>query len=186
MTPRLERPVTAGEMRNFKAIDKAFPDLHAEMIDGEVCIDTRATGAHGQMVMSLGAQLLAKWCVMTEVNTVWAGWHGTTYLRPDISVADPSHRGANRKEFPADELILVAEVVSESNPENDTRRKVGKYALAGVPYYLVVDPIEGRCLLYSLPAEGRYRSQVETKFGDPVQLGAPLDAELDTTGLFTY
>ncbi|MFG2183149.1 Uma2 family endonuclease [Streptomyces abikoensis] len=186
MTLQLERPVTTEEMRKFEEIDEAFPDLHAEMIDGEVCIETVVTSAHGNMVLSIASQLLSKWFVMTEVNTVYEGWHGTTYLRPDLSVADPSYRGKNHETFPADEVILVGEVVSKSNPENDTRRKVTKYAQAGIPYYLVVDPTKGQCLLYSLPSEGRYRSKVESKFGDPVSVGAPLDTEIDTSALYTY
>ncbi|MGW1199901.1 Uma2 family endonuclease [Streptomyces sp. NPDC002536] len=187
MTMQLERPVTTTEeMRMFEAIDEAFPDLHAEMIDGEVCIETVVTSAHGNMVMTIASQLLSKWFVMTEVNTVYEGWHGTTYLRPDFSIADPSYRGTNHQEFPADEVILVGEVVSASNPENDTRRKVAKYAQAGIPYYLIVDPTKGECLLYSLPDEGRYRSKTESKFGDPVPIGDPIGTELDTTALYTY
>lgn len=186
MTLQLERPVTTVEMQRFEAIDAAFPDLHAEMIDGEVCIETVVTSAHGNMVMTIASQLLSKWFVMTEVNTVYDGWHGTTYLRPDFSAADPSYRGTNHQEFAADEIILVGEVVSVSNPENDTHRKVRKYAQAGIPNYLIVNPIEGQCLLYSLPEDDHYRSRVESKFGDPVPIGAPIDTELDTTALYTY
>ncbi|MEU5422345.1 Uma2 family endonuclease [Streptomyces sp. NPDC001407] len=187
MTAQLERPVTMSEeMRRFEEFDKANPDYHAEMIDGEVYFETVVTAPHGNMVMTIGSQLVSKWFIMTEVDTVYDGWHGKTLLRPDFSVADPSYRGTRLKKFPADEIILVGEVVSESNPENDTHRKVGKYAQAGIPYYLIVNPIEGQCLLYSLPAEGRYRSRVESKFGDPVPVGAPLDIEIDTTALYTY
>ncbi|MEU2868459.1 Uma2 family endonuclease [Streptomyces olivoreticuli] len=187
MTAQLERPVTmTEEMQRFEAFDEAFPDLNAQMIDGEVYFDTVVTSAHAQMVLTIAAQLLARWCVMTEANTIYGGWGETTLLRPDLSAADPSYRGTNHKKFPADEVILVGEVVSESNPENDTHRKVRKYAQAGIPYYLIINPIEGQCLLYSLPKDDHYRSRVESKFGDPVPIGAPIDAEIDTTGLFTY
>ncbi|MBZ4320772.1 Uma2 family endonuclease [Streptomyces huiliensis] len=170
----------------FEAVDAAFPDVHAEMIDGEVCIETVATSAHGEMVIFMGTQLSTKWCAMTKVDTVHPGWRGRTCLRPDLSVADPSYRGSRLQKFPADELLLACEVVSESNPENDTRRKDTKYAQAGTPYYLIVNPIDGECLLYSLPDDGRYRAKVESKFGDPVPIGAPLDVELDTSALYTY
>ncbi|MBC2874567.1 MULTISPECIES: Uma2 family endonuclease [Streptomyces] len=178
--------MTTEEMRVWGAVDTAFPDVHAEMIDGEVCIETVVTSAHGQMAMSVGAQMLAKWCVMTATDTVCDGWRGTTCLRPDIAVADPAYRGTNHDVFPAEKLLLVGEVVSESNPGNDTRRKLTKYAQAGVPCYLVVDPIQGECLLYSLPDNGRYRAKVESKFGDPVSVGAPVDMDIDTSALYTY
>ncbi|WP_414167889.1 Uma2 family endonuclease [Streptoverticillium reticulum] len=178
--------MTTAEMQRFKEFDEAFPDYNAEMIDGEVDFDTVVTPAHGAMVMAIAAQLLAKWCVTTAVNTVYEGWHGTTYLRPDVSVSDPSYRRVDLEEFPADELVLVAEVTSKSNPENDTVKKVRKYAQAGVPYYLIVNAIEGKCLLYSHPEDGHYDSPTETPFGDPVSIGAPINTELDTTGLLTY
>ncbi|MER6141659.1 Uma2 family endonuclease [Streptomyces sparsogenes] len=186
MTAQMESPVQTEQMRRFEKFDAAFPDYHAEMIDGEVYVSTVVTSPHGQMVMAIGAQLASKWCVMTEVDTVYEGWHGTTLLRPDVSVADSSHRGTRLAKFPADEIILVAEVVSESNPENDTVKKVRKYALAGIPYYLIVNPIVGKCLLYSLPSGEHYRASLETDFGEPVPLGEPLGTDLDTSALYTY
>ncbi|MFI2186232.1 Uma2 family endonuclease [Streptomyces sioyaensis] len=73
-----------------------------------------------------------------------------------------------------------------ANPENDTDKKGKKYAQAGIPYYLIVNPIEGKCLLYSLPSGTHYRALREADFGEPVPIGAPVDAELDTTVLYTY
>ncbi|WP_208877801.1 Uma2 family endonuclease [Streptomyces armeniacus] len=178
--------MTSEEMRRFEAIDAAFPELRAEIIDGEIYISTVVTSLHGQMVLTIASQLLSRWCVMTEVDTVYAGWGGGTLVRPDISVADPSYRGTRLREFPADEVILMVEVVSESNPENDTEKKVRKYALAGVPYYLIVNPIDGTCLLYSAPSGGGYRDSLIRDFGEPVPLGSPLSLELDTSALYVY
>ncbi|MEU5238177.1 Uma2 family endonuclease [Streptomyces lydicus] len=186
MTAQMESPVQTEEMRRFEELDAAFPDYHAEMIDGEVHLSTVVTSAHGQMVIAIAAQLSAQWCVMTEVDTVYDGWLGKTLLRPDISAVAPSYRGTRLKQFPADEVILVSEVVSESNPENDTDKKVKKYAQAGIPYYLIVNPIEGKCLLYSLPEGEHYRASLETDFGKPVPLGEPFDLALDTSALYTY
>ncbi|MFE0378941.1 Uma2 family endonuclease [Streptomyces inhibens] len=186
MTAQMESLVQTEEMRRFEQIDAAFPDYHAEMIDGEVYLSTVVTSAHGQMVIAVASQLSSRWCVMTEVDTVYGGWQGKTLLRPDLSVVDLSYRGTRLKQFPADEVILVVEVVSESNPENDTARKVKKYAQAGIPYYLIVNPIEGKCLLYSLPSGDHYKASLEAEFGEPVSIGGPIDAELDTTALYTY
>ncbi|MFI1736127.1 Uma2 family endonuclease [Streptomyces sioyaensis] len=186
MTAQMESPATTEEMRRFEEFDAAFPDYHAEMIDGEVFLSTVITSPHGNMVLALASQLVCTWSVMTRVDTIYDGWCGKTLLRPDFSVAEPSYLGTRLKQFPADEVILVVEVVSESNPENDTDKKVKKYAQAGIPYYLIVNPIEGKCLLYSLPSGAHYRASLEVDFGEPVPIGAPVDAELDTTGLYTY
>lgn len=182
----MESPVQTEEMWRFEEFDAAFPDYHAEMIDGEVDLSTVITSPHGNMVLALASQLVCNWSVMTRVDTVCEGWHGKTLLRPDFSVADLSYCGTRLKRLPADELILVGEVVSESNPENDTDKKVKKYAQAGVPYYLIVNPIEGKCLLYSLPEGEHYRASLETDFGKSVPIGEPFDVALDTTALYTY
>ncbi|MBL1094346.1 MULTISPECIES: Uma2 family endonuclease [Streptomyces] len=186
MRVQRESPVRTEEMRRFEEFDAAFPDYHAEMVDGEVYLSTVVTSPHGNMLLALASQLVCEWSVMTRVDTVHEGWHGKTLLRPDFSVAAASYRGTRLKQFPADEVILVAEVVSESNPENDTDKKVKKYAQAGIPYYLIVNPIEGKCLLYSLPEGEHYRASLETDFGKPVPLGEPFDLALDTTALYTY
>lgn len=56
----------------------------------------------------------------------------------------------------------------------------------GADYYLVVNPIDGKCLLYSLPSGDRYKASLETDFGEPVPIGEPIDTALDTTALYTY
>ena len=186
MTAQMESPVQTEEMRRFEEFDAAFPDYHAEMIDGEVYVSTVVSSPHGNMVLTIASQLISQWFVMTEVDTVYDGWHGKTLLRPDLAVAHPSYRGTRLKQFPADEIILVVEVVSESNPENDTQKKVKKYALAGIPYYLIVNPVEGRCLLYSLPSGDHYRGSLEADFGQSVPIGEPIGTTLDTKALYTY
>ncbi|MFG3116838.1 Uma2 family endonuclease [Streptomyces sp. NPDC048197] len=85
-----------------------------------------------------------------------------------------------------DGVVYVGEIVSESHPEDDTNKKVKKYAQAVIPYYLIVNPIEGTCLLYSLPEGEHYRASLETDFGKPVPIGEPFDLALDTTALYTY
>ena len=186
MTAQMESPVQTEEMRRFEEFDAAFPDYHAEMIDGEVYVSTVVSSPHGNMVLTIASQLISRWFVMTEVDTVYDGWHGKTLLRPDLAIADASYRGTRLKQFPADEIILVGEVVSESNPENDTEKKVKKYALAGIPYYLIVNPVEGRCLLYSLPSGDHYRGSLEADFGQSVPIGEPIGTTLDTKALYTY
>ncbi len=57
MTAQMESPVQTEEMRRFEEFDAAFPDYHAEMIDGEVYLSTVVTSAHGNMVLTIASQL---------------------------------------------------------------------------------------------------------------------------------
>ncbi|WP_407549840.1 hypothetical protein QOM21_11630 [Streptomyces sp. Pv4-95] len=36
------------------------------------------------------------------------------------------------------------------------------------------------------PSGEHYRASLEAEFGEPVPIGAPIDAEIDTTALYTY
>jgi Uma2 family endonuclease len=174
-------------LRRLRAAETAFPDRRAELIDGELILGATATCAHGQMVPVLGTQLLGDWCVMTGTYTADAAWLDETIVRPDISVTAPSYRGTRLTLLPAAELLLVIEVVSEFAPENDLpHRKVRKYAQACIPRYLIVNPLDGTCLLHSTPGPDGYRDSLRRDFGESVPIGDPIGMGLDTSALYTY
>ncbi|GAA1198221.1 isoleucyl-tRNA synthetase [Kitasatospora gansuensis] len=78
------------------------------------------------------------------------------------------------------EVVLVVEVVSTSNPENDYENKVHDYAAMGIPHYLLVDPRDGTGIVHSQPG---YASREKFAFGDTVPVGP---WTIDTSGLLTY
>jgi Uma2 family endonuclease len=73
------------------------------------------------------------------------------------------------------ELLLVVEVVSASNPENDYVDKMADYPAMGIPIYLLVDPRKAVVFVHSDPgptAHGiSYRNTHEYVFGDEVSVG---------------
>ena len=44
------------------------------------------------------------------------------------------------------------------------------YAVAGVPVYLIADPYQGRCQIYTQPKDGDYATVTKIPFGDDVDL----------------
>ncbi|GAA2254627.1 hypothetical protein GCM10010430_43000 [Kitasatospora cystarginea] len=78
------------------------------------------------------------------------------------------------------EVLLVVEVVSKSNPENDYQNKVRDYAAMGIPLYLLVDPRKGTGIVHDQPG---YVSRKEFAFGDTVTVGP---WTIDTSVLLTY
>ncbi|MEU6040848.1 Uma2 family endonuclease [Actinomadura sp. NPDC047616] len=75
---------------------------------------------------------------------------------------------------PAD-VELVAEVVSEPNPDNDYERKTVDYPAMGIPTYMIIDPRKSTVTVFSGPARGpdgmRYRVRHDYVFGDEVTAG---------------
>ncbi|MEV2217136.1 Uma2 family endonuclease [Streptomyces sp. NPDC050997] len=81
------------------------------------------------------------------------------------------------------DVEFVAEVISKSTGANDYGPKKTAYAEAEVPVYLVVDPYQGRCHLYTHPKDGDYATETKVPFGDDVDLtGTVVDLVLKTAG----
>ncbi|MDQ8704652.1 Uma2 family endonuclease [Streptomyces sp. LHD-70] len=68
------------------------------------------------------------------------------------------------------DVEFTAEVISRSTGMNDYGPKKDAYAEAGVPLYLVVDPYQGRCHVYTDPKNGEYRSESKADFGEEIDL----------------
>ncbi|MGA5342324.1 Uma2 family endonuclease [Streptomyces variabilis] len=59
-----------------------------------------------------------------------------------------------------EDVVLIAEVISQKAADNDHGPKRDAYAAAGVPVYLIVDPYSGEWRLHTLPKDGEYHSSV--------------------------
>ncbi|WP_242911115.1 Uma2 family endonuclease [Actinomadura terrae] len=106
---------------------------------------------------------------------------------PDlIVVPEPLAPGAKPW---AHETELLVEVVSQRNYREDYEGKRRRYAQSGAPQYLLVDPRDGVCVLYTVPlkGEGTYDEIVTTKFGQPVEGVLCMDGgPLDTSEFLRY
>lgn len=80
-----------------------------------------------------------------------------------------------------EDVEFVAEVISRGTGLNDYGPKKAAYAEAGVPVYLIADPYQGRCHLFTDPKDGDYRSVSRFDFGERIDLTHTLlDLTLDT------
>lgn len=65
---------------------------------------------------------------------------------------------------------FVAEVISKGTARNDYEPKKAAYAAAGVPVYLIADPYQGRCHVFTEPKGAHYLSELVTDFGVDLDL----------------
>lgn len=120
---------------------------------------------------------------------------GEGYI-PDLMILESEvYEAARRNEVQRlvpDQVELVVEVTSPSNAVTDRRpperrpdRKWCAYAIAEIPYSLLVDrsPKVARTTLYSIPNQGTgaYLHQESWEFGETIHLPDPFGAEIDTT-----
>ncbi|MGW0219683.1 Uma2 family endonuclease [Streptomyces tendae] len=65
---------------------------------------------------------------------------------------------------------FVAEVISQGTAANDYGPKKLAYAAAEVPLYLIADPYQGRCHVFSQPKDGDYTAEFRLAFGQDLDL----------------
>ncbi|MER7758778.1 Uma2 family endonuclease [Streptomyces sp. NPDC097619] len=85
----------------------------------------------------------------------------------------------------AAEALLIVEITSKGNAEDDRKKKLWAYAHAPVPVYLLVDrfdPTGPTVTLYTGPENGAYKHAERAAFGDPLVLPEPFSLEVDSAG----
>ncbi|MEU5431580.1 Uma2 family endonuclease [Streptomyces olivoreticuli] len=107
--------------------------------------------------------------------------------KPDVLVLSEQALLRAGNSVQAEDVELVLEVVSASNPENDYTGKIRDYAAMNIPWYVIIDPRDGTGLTQSLPeAKGdasSYRSTTRFAFGDVTDAAG---YKISTAGFPTY
>ncbi|MET8452884.1 Uma2 family endonuclease [Streptomyces sp. NPDC005209] len=89
---------------------------------------------------------------------------------PDVAKirdgADKNTKGHWRHE----DVEFVAEVISKGTAANDYGPKKTAYATAEVPVYVIADPYQRRCHIYTQPKEGDYEIETTVPFGSDLDL----------------
>ncbi len=100
---------------------------------------------------------------------------------PDVALLKDSAKKDDEGHWRYEDVVFVAEVVSQGTAQNDYGPKKTAYAVAGVPLYLVADPYQGRCFVHTDPKDGDYETRTAVDFGTDIDLtGTVIDLVLKT------
>ncbi|MDJ0384624.1 Uma2 family endonuclease [Streptomyces sp. G-G2] len=83
----------------------------------------------------------------------------------------------------AADALLVVEITSKGNAEEDRKKKLWAYAHAPVPAYLLIDRFDEHgptTTLFTEPQNGAYKHADRVAFGDKLVLPKPFPLTLDT------
>lgn len=172
-------------------LDERYAGFRVEILGGRIVMSPSPSHKHARILTDLLVQIAAGISdeyVVEQGSGVNAPMLGEEYAIPDLSVytADVQDPDSDAWEALPDQTPLVVEVVSKSNARSDTVFKLGWYAEAGVPAYLLIDPRDATWRLHTEPEGTSYGHVVEGRFGEPVKLPAPIDLEVSTSKFLPY
>ncbi|WP_017591804.1 Uma2 family endonuclease [Nocardiopsis potens] len=168
----------------FEALDSLDPPAgyRVEILKEEITMSPTPAGKHQRNVFELLWQIKP---VLPQ------GYDVESYLEirmhhigrstiPDLFVAPYEVLATDASHIPPDDVLLVAEVVSPTNAENDRDLKLGIYPAAMIPAYLLIDPLRATVTLYTAPENGEYRKSETVAFGKRLAVPEPFGFDLDT------
>ncbi|MGW2417845.1 Uma2 family endonuclease [Streptomyces sp. NPDC001709] len=119
--------------------------------------------------------------VFSDVRVDFPGYQNG--FCPDIAMFKDSAKKDDNGRWRYQDVEFVAEVISEGTAANDYGPKKTAYAIAEVPLYVVADPYQGRCFVYTDPKDGDYENRTPVDFGTDIDLtGTVIDLILKTDG----
>ncbi|WP_223839622.1 Uma2 family endonuclease [Saccharopolyspora pogona] len=158
----------------------------AEIIEGRVVMTRPPENAHNLIADLVHGEL------RDSIPKEWAIFQTSgikiperkSLCTPDLVVIPRSDVLAGKSSILADKALLVVEITSRGNADDDRTRKLWGYGHAGIPLYLLIDRFASdgpTVTLFSQPTGGRYLHQHRVVFGEPVELPEPFGITLDTS-----
>jgi Uma2 family endonuclease len=188
----LERPTTNGNgPRSFEALLDLLDELNvpdgykAEIIKGSIVVSTWSKGYCAAVMERVCDQLRPR---LPEGHRISCGpflyvFPGSERAYgPDVHAAHRRTDETTSNRLDGEGLSFVAELTSVSTRDDDLTDKVETYGRAGVPVYLILDMQEEQATALWTPSAKGYESRPTVPFGEKLQLPAPFDCTLDTSG----
>ncbi|MFG2469076.1 Uma2 family endonuclease [Streptomyces canus] len=175
----LEDRIAMAESDNTTTLDEMFERLEkmpvpegykVEIVEGTVYMSPQRD-THWEIILDLVEQLRTKYPrkrVKSDVRIDYPG-HLNGFAT-DVTVMAEDAAKTEGGHWSYEDVEFVAEVVSKGTAANDYGPKKTAYATAEVPVYVIADPYQGRCHIYTDPKGSDYEVETRVPFGRNVDL----------------
>ncbi|MEU6069112.1 MULTISPECIES: Uma2 family endonuclease [Streptomyces] len=175
----LEDRIAMAESDSESTLDEMFERLEkmpvpegykVEIVEGTVYM-TPQRDTHWEIIADLYEQLRTKYPrkrVKSDVRIDYPG-HLNGFAT-DVTVMVESAEKTEAGHWRHEDVEFVAEVISKGTAANDYGPKKTAYATAEVPVYVIADPYQRRCHIYTQPKEGDYEIETTVPFGSDLDL----------------
>ncbi|MGN9793709.1 Uma2 family endonuclease [Streptomyces sp. OZ13] len=178
MTALDERRIEMAENSDERTLDEMFQWLESapegfkvEIVEGAVFMSPQRD-IHWQIIRRIVRALEDRFGMdVTVMSDVRIDFPGTLNgFAPEVAKIKDGAGKDEAGRWRHQDVEFVAEVISKGTGHNDYGPKKAAYAAAGVPAYLVADPYQRKCHLYTAPKEGDYTTETAVAFGTDLDL----------------
>lgn len=182
---RIEMAEEDGELtldQLFESLERTTPEGYkVEIVEGAIFMSPQRD-THWEIILDIVEQLRTKYSrkrVKSDVRIDYPG-HLNGFASDVTLMAEGAEKTPGGL-WRCQDVEFVAEVISKGTAQNDYGPKKLAYAVAEVPAYLIADPYQGKCHLYTQPKDGEYLTELSVTFGADVDMtGTVLDLTLST------
>ncbi|WAZ22467.1 Uma2 family endonuclease [Streptomyces cinnabarinus] len=182
---RIEMAEEDGELtldELFESLERTTPEGYkVEIVEGAIFMSPQRD-THWEIILDIVEQLRTKYPrkrVKSDVRVDYPG-HLNGFASDVTLVKEAAEKGPKGL-WNCEDVEFVAEVISKGTAHNDYGPKKTAYALADVLVYLIADPYQGKCHLYTQPKDGEYLTETSVTFGSDVDMSTtPLGLTLKT------
>ncbi|MFG3202796.1 Uma2 family endonuclease [Streptomyces sp. NPDC048192] len=155
----------------FESLERTTPEGYkVDIVEGAIFMAPQRD-THWEIILDIVEQLRTKYPrrrVKSDVRIDYPG-HLNGFCSDVTLVAEDAEKTPGGL-WRCEDVEFVAEVISKGTGHNDYGPKKTAYATAEVPVYLVADPYQGKCHLYTQPKDGDYVSELTVLFGADVDM----------------
>ncbi|MFD4141859.1 MULTISPECIES: Uma2 family endonuclease [unclassified Streptomyces] len=154
----------------FERFEPTPEGYKVEIVEGAVFMSPQRD-SHWEIILDIVEQLRVKYpraCVKSDVRVDYPG-HLNGFASDVTVLTDGASKTADGR-WRYQDVEFVAEVISKGTGHNDYGPKKTAYATAEVPVYLIADPYQGKCHLYTQPKGDDYMTETTVVFGTDLDL----------------